>query len=88
MLLRDVRQLRAQRTAAELKTNVIEKFDNETKRMLEKKSKIFRWVVDNIPLLRDIERCCTDVADCRTDTIEVFKLMEASAPILIELSIL
>ena len=53
--------------------------------MLEEKSKMFRWVADKIPLLRDIELCCTDVADCRTDTIEVFKLMEASVPILIEL---
>ena len=48
-----------------LKPKYFESFDNDTKRMLEKKSKVLRWVVDKIPDLQDIEDCRAVVVDYR-----------------------
>ena len=48
--------------------------------MLEK-SKVLRWVVDEVPDLRDIEDCLAVVVDYRKDTLRVYKLMEGSVPI-------
>ena len=44
------------------KPKYFESFDNDTKRMLEEKSKVLRWVDDKIPDLQDIE-------DYRKDTL-------------------
>ena len=40
-----------------LKPKYFESFDNDTKCMLEEKSKVLRWVVDKIPDLQDNEDC-------------------------------
>ena len=52
-----------------LKPNYFENFDNDTKRKLEEKSKVLRWVVDKVPDLRDIEDCRAVVVDYRKDTL-------------------
>ena len=64
-----------------LKPKYFESFDNETKRMLEEKSKVLLWVVDKVPDLRDIEDCRTVVVDYRKDTLRWYKLLEDSVPI-------
>ena len=38
-----------------LKPKYFEIFDSDTKRILEEKSKVLRWVVEEVPFLRDIE---------------------------------
>ena len=52
-----------------LKPKYFESFNNETKRMLEEKSNVLRWVVDQIPDLQDIEDCRGVVVDYRKDTL-------------------
>ena len=48
-----------------LKPKYLEVFDNDTKLVLEQKSKNLRWVVDEVQFLRDIEEFRTDfVGDC------------------------
>ena len=64
-----------------LKPKYFENFDNDTKRMLEEKSKVLRWVVDKVPDLRDIEDCREVVVDYRKDTLRVYKLLEDSVSI-------
>ena len=64
-----------------LKLKYFESFDNETKRMLEEKSKVLRWVVDKVPDLRDIEDCRAVVVDYRKNTLRWYKLLEDSLPI-------
>ena len=64
-----------------LKPKYFESFDNDTKRMLEEKSKVLRWVVDKVPDLRDIENCRAVVVDYRKDTLRWYKLLEDSVPI-------
>ena len=64
-----------------LKPKYFENFDNDTKRMLEEKSKVLRWVVDKVPDLRDIEDCRAVVVDYRKDTLREYKLLEDSVPI-------
>ena len=49
--------------------------------MLEERSKVFRWVVDKVPDLRDIEDCRSVVVDYQKDTLRVYKLLEDSVPI-------
>ena len=56
-----------------LKPKYCESFDNDTKRMLEEKSKVLRWVIDKVPDLRDIEECRALVVDYRKDTLRVYK---------------
>ena len=64
-----------------LKPKFFENFDNDTKRMLEEKSKVLRWVVDKVPDLQDIEKCRAVVVDNRKDTLRTYKLLEYSVPI-------
>ena len=64
-----------------LKLKYLESFDNDTKRMLEEKSKVLRWVVDKVPDLQDIEDCCAVVVDYRNDTLRWYNILEDSAPI-------
>ena len=61
-----------------LKPKYFESFDNDTKRMLEEKSKVLRWVVDKIPDLQEIEECRAVVVDYRKDTLRWYKLWEDS----------
>ena len=66
MFLRDVRQFGRQPTTAKFtlfKPKYFESFDNDTKRMLEEKSKVLRWVVDKISDLQDFEDCRAVVVD-------------------------
>ena len=63
-----------------LKPKYFKIFDNDTKRNLEEKSKILRWVVEKVPFLRDIERFRTELLDCRKNTIRAFQLVEATKP--------
>ena len=58
-----------------------EKLDIDTKRLLEEKSKVLRWVVEKVPFLRDIEGFRTEVINCRKDTVRAYKLVEAAKPI-------
>ena len=58
-----------------LKPKYFESFDNDTKRMLEEKSKVLRWVVDKVPDLRGIEDCRAIVFDYRKDTLREYKLL-------------
>ena len=64
-----------------LKSKYFEKFDNDTKRMLEEKSKVLRWVVGKVPDLRDIEDCCEVIVDYRKNTLRGYKLLEDFVPI-------
>ena len=77
MFLREVRQLEDNRQQQRLLLNpkYFENFDNDTKRMLEEKSKVLRWVVDKVPDLRDIEDCRAVVVDYRKDTLRWYKLI-------------
>ena len=68
-----------------LKPKYFESFDNNTKRMIEEKSKVLRWVVDKVPDLQDTEDCRAVVVDYRKDTLRVYKLLEDSVPIMNEL---
>ena len=58
-----------------LKPKYFEDFDSDTKRMLEEKRKVLRWVVDKVPDLRDIENCRAIVFNDRTDTLRLYKLL-------------
>ena len=58
-----------------LKPKYFESFDNDTKRMLEEKRKVLRWVVDKIADLRFFENCRAVVVDYRKDTLRVYKLL-------------
>ena len=68
-----------------LKPKYFESFDNDTKRMLEEKSKVLRWVVDKVPDLQDIEDCRAVVVDYRKDTLRWYSMLEDSVPIESEL---
>ena len=50
------------------KSKYFEILDSDTKRTLEEKSKVLRWVVEKEPCLRDNESLLTEVFDCRKDT--------------------
>ena len=69
-----------------LKPNYIEALDNETKRMLEEKSKVFRWVVDKVPFLRDIEMLRTHFSGYCEDPLWAYKTVKAAHPIFNELT--
>ena len=64
-----------------LKPKYFESFDNDTKRMLEEKSKVLQWRVDKIPDLQDIEDCRAVVVDYRKDTLRWYNILEDSVPI-------
>ena len=64
-----------------LKPKYFENFDNDTKLMLEEKSKVLRWVVDKVPDLRDIEDCRAIVDDYRKEILREYILLEDSVPI-------
>ena len=49
-------------------------FDGDTKRIVEEKSKVLRWVVEKMPFLRDIESLRTGVFNCRKDTLRLYKI--------------
>ena len=68
-----------------LKPKYFESFDNDTKRMLEEKRKVLRWVVDKVPDLRGIEDCRAIVVDYRKDTLREYKLLGDYVPIANEL---
>ena len=68
-----------------LKPKYFESFDKDTKRMLEEKSKVLRWVVDKVPDLRDIQDCRAVVVDYRKDTLRWYNILEDSVPIESEL---
>ena len=51
---------------------------NDTKLMLEEKSKVLRWVVDKVPDLRDIEDWRAVVVDYRKNALRGYKLVEDS----------
>ena len=80
MFVRDIRHLEGNRQQQRLllKPKCFESFDNDTKRMLEEKSKVLRWVVDKVPDLRDIEYCRAVVVDYRKDTLRWYKILEDS----------
>ena len=61
-----------------LKPKYFESFDNDTKQMLEEKSKVLRWVVDKVPDLRDIGDWHAVVVDYLKDALRGYKLMEDS----------
>ena len=67
------------------KPKSFESFDNDTKRMLEEKRKVLRWVVDKVPDLRGIEDCRAIVVDYRKDTLREYKLLGDYVPIANEL---
>ena len=83
MFLREAGQLEdnRQQQSLLLKPKYFENIDNDTKRMLEEKGKVLRWVVDKVPDLRDIEDCRAVVVDYQKDTLRWYKLMEDSVPI-------
>ena len=56
-----------------LKPIYFENFDNDTKRIIEEKSKVLRWVVDKVTDLRDIEDCRAVVVDYLKDTLREYK---------------
>ena len=59
----------------------LEAFDNDTRRMLEEKSKVLRLVVEKVPFLPVIERFRTEFVDSRKGTIRAYKLVEATKSI-------
>ena len=69
-----------------LKPNDLEAFGNDTKRMLEEKSKVLRWVVDKIPFLRDTEMFRTDFSGNCEDTFRAYKTVKAAHPIFSKLT--
>ena len=60
-----------------LKQKYFDKFDSDTKRLLEEKSKFLQWVVEEVRFLHDIEGFRTEVIDCRKDTVCAYNLVEA-----------
>ena len=50
------------------KPKYLEAYDNDSKSMLEEKSKDLRWVVDEVPFLRDIENLRTEFVGYCEDT--------------------
>ena len=64
-----------------LKPKYFESFDNDTKRMLEEKRKVLRWVVDKIPDLRVFDNCRAVVLDYRKDTLRLYKILGDYIPI-------
>ena len=68
-----------------LKPKYFESFNNDTRRMLEEKRKVLRWVVDKVPDLRGIEDCRAIVVDYRKDTLREYKLLGDYVPIANEL---
>ena len=86
MLIRDVRQLRGQYTAAEvtIKKRIL-KILTDTKRMLEEKSIILKWVVDKAPFLQEIARFYTGIVVCRKKTLQVYKLEKVGVSFLTKL---
>ena len=69
-----------------LKPKYFENFDNDTKRILEEKSKVLRWLVEKVPFLRDIERFRKEFDESRKDPLRAYKLVEATKPNYNELS--
>ena len=69
-----------------LKPNYLEAFGNDTKRMLVKKSKVLRWVVDKVLFLRDIEMFRTDFSGNCEDTFQAYKTVKAAHSIFSKLT--
>ena len=69
-----------------LKPKYFESFDNDTKRIIEEKSKVLRFVVDKIPDLQDTEDCRAVVVDYRKYTMRWYNILVDSVPIEIELA--
>ena len=69
-----------------LKPKYLEAFDNDTKHMLEEKSKVLRSVVEKVPFLRDIEIFRTDFIGYGEDTFRAYKTVKAAHPIFSELT--
>ena len=69
-----------------LKPKYLEAFDNDTKRMLEEKSKVLKSVVDKVPFLRDIEMFRTDFSGYCEDTLRAYKTVKVAHPIFSELT--
>ena len=47
-------------------------------RMLEKKGKDFRWVVEEVPFLRDIEKFCIEFVGYCEDTFRAYKTVKTA----------
>ena len=71
-----------------LKPKYLEVFDNDTKRMLEEKSKDLLWVVDEVPFLRGIGKFRTEFVGYYEDTFRAYKTVKAARSIESELAIL
>ena len=71
-----------------LKPKFFEIFDNDNNRMLKKNCIILGLVIDKMPSLQDIEIFGSEFVDCRKDTLRAYIVMDASNPVLNELSIL
>ena len=68
------------------KPKYLEAFDNDTKRVLEGKSKVLRWAVDEVPFLRDIEKFHTKYVGFCEDTFRAYKTVKPAHSIESELS--
>ena len=66
-----------------LKPKHFENFD--TKRLLEGKSKVLRWVVYKVTFLRDIENYRTELFHCRKNRLPVYKLDEVRVSVSISI---
>ena len=69
-----------------MKPKYFEKFDFDTKRMLEEKSNVLKCIVDKVSVLRDIEIFGAEFFNCWKDRSQAFKSVKTAAPILSELS--
>ena len=69
-----------------LKPKYLEAFDNDTKRMLEEKSKVLRSVVDKVPVIRDTEMFRTYFSGYGEDTFRAYKTVKDAHPIFSELT--
>ena len=57
-----------------LKPKFFEIFDSDTKRNLEEKSEVLRWVAEKVPFLQDIEIFRTEDSECRKDTLRHYTI--------------
>ena len=68
-----------------LKPKYLNAFDNGTKRMLEEKNKGLRWVVDELPSLRDIEKFRTEIVGYCENIFRAHRTVKAGHSIKSEL---
>ena len=68
-----------------LKPKYLDVFDNDTKFMLEEKNKGLRWVDDELPFLRDIEKFCTEIVGYCENIFRAYKTVKVGHSIKSEL---